>query len=70
MAAYLHDQFTYLGISTPEYKELSCTFTINTDNKVCDWDFVFKRWEIPGREFQYLVLDCMEKKAIACGGNS
>jgi 3-methyladenine DNA glycosylase AlkD len=61
MAAYMRDQFPYLGIPTPERKELSRAFMKTADKKVCDWDFVFKCWEMPEREFQYLALDYLEK---------
>lgn len=57
MANYMKNNFPFLGIKTPERKELSKEF-INErkkDNKV-DWDFIYKCFELPEREFQYLAI--------------
>jgi hypothetical protein len=62
MSAYMRDQFPYLGIPTPERKKLSRDFLKAANTKVCDWAFVFKCWEQPEREFQYLAIDCLTKQ--------
>lgn len=57
MSAYMRDQFPFLGIPTPERKKLSRDFYKSADRQVVVWDFVFRCWELPEREFQYLAVD-------------
>jgi 3-methyladenine DNA glycosylase AlkD len=59
MKAYMRGQFDYLGIPTPLRKKLSCGFIKSL--KEVDWDFIFRCWGQPEREFQYLAMDCLEK---------
>ena len=59
MSAYLRDQFTFLGIKTPERRKLYREFL--KAQKEIDWEFVFLCWQQPEREFQYLALDYLEK---------
>ena len=59
MSAYMRDQFSYLGIQTPLRRKLSRD--IIKAQKAADWDFIFKCWEQPEREFQYLAIDCLDK---------
>lgn len=59
MKAYMRDQFEYLGIPTPMRKKLSRDFI--KSQKTVDWDFIFKCWEQPEREFQYLAMDFLDK---------
>jgi 3-methyladenine DNA glycosylase AlkD len=57
MAAYMKNQFAYLGIKTPEFREL--TKDIRKEwkkDKEIDWPFVWKCYGLPEREFQYLGL--------------
>ena len=61
MAAYMRNQFPYLGIPTPERRKLSREFLKTVNKKAVDWDFVFKCWEQPEREFQYLGADYLAK---------
>ena len=49
MSAYMRDQFEYLGIQTPLRRKLSRD--IIKAHKTVDWEFVFKCWEQPEREF-------------------
>jgi 3-methyladenine DNA glycosylase AlkD len=62
MSAYMRDQFPFLGIPTPKRRELSREFFKAVDKRVCDWEFVFKCWEQPEREFQYLAADYLAKR--------
>lgn len=65
MSAYMRDQFPFLGIQTPERKELSRDFYKTVSKTVVDWNFVFKCWEQPEREFQYLAVEYLGKlKAV------
>lgn len=59
MSAYMKNHFRFLGIATPKRRLLTKDF-IKTQ-KVIDWDFIFKCWALPEREFQYLALDLLKK---------
>ena len=62
MSAYMRNRFPFLGIPTPERKKLSREY-FKTINKIfsIDWAFIFKCWEQPEREYQYLAVDYLEK---------
>ena len=59
MKTYMRGQFDYLGIQTPLRRKFSRGF-IKTQ-KTVDWGFIFKCWEQPQREFQYLAIDCLDR---------
>jgi len=61
MAKYMKNKFTFLGIKTPERRELARDF-ISESKKAgeIDWDFIYKCFELPEREFQYLALYYMD----------
>jgi 3-methyladenine DNA glycosylase AlkD len=59
MSAYMRGQFDYLGIQTPMRRKLSRE--VIKAQKAVDWEFIFKFWEQPEREFQYLTIDCLDK---------
>lgn len=61
MSAYMRDLFPFLGIKTPERRVLSREFLKTKSKKEVDWDFVFKCWAQPEREFQYLATDYLDK---------
>jgi 3-methyladenine DNA glycosylase AlkD len=61
MSAYMRSQFPFLGIPTPERKKLSREFLKDKSRCALDWGFVFKGWEQPEREFQYLAIDYLSK---------
>lgn len=65
MSAYMRDQFPFLGIPAPERKKFNRDFLKSISHDVVDWEFVFKCWEQPEREFQYLAKDYLEKTAAA-----
>jgi 3-methyladenine DNA glycosylase AlkD len=65
MSAYMRNQFPFLGIATPVRRELSREFLKSKSKNVVDWEFVFKCWEQPEREFQYLAMDYLNKVANA-----
>jgi len=65
MSAYMRDQFPFLGIQKPERKKLSRDFMKAADKTAVDWAFIFKCWEQPEREYQYLAVDYLTKlKAV------
>ncbi|MEA4845791.1 MAG: DNA alkylation repair protein [Clostridiaceae bacterium] len=61
MSAYMRDQFPFLGIPTPERKKLTCEFFKTIDRVSIDWAFIFKCWEQPEREYQYLAMEYLAK---------
>jgi 3-methyladenine DNA glycosylase AlkD len=62
MSAYMRNQFSYLGISTPERKKLSQEFLKTLKQNDIDWTFIFTCWEMPEREFQYLAVEYLTRQ--------
>ncbi|MCF6464819.1 DNA alkylation repair protein [Clostridium sp. Cult2] len=62
MAKYMKNKFPFLGLKKPERAALSKEFlkARRKDTRV-DWDLIFKCYDMPEREFQYLAIDYMEK---------
>lgn len=58
MAAYMRNQFTYLGIPTPLRRQLAKPFIqqLKTRQDI-DWTFIDRCWDDPCRELQYAALD-------------
>jgi 3-methyladenine DNA glycosylase AlkD len=65
MAAYMKNLFPFLGIPKPERAKLSKDFLKAKDKAAVDWDFVFRCWDEPEREFQYLAKDYLAKVVTA-----
>jgi len=66
MSTYMRDRFSFLGIPTPQRKQLSRDFLktefLKAQGKaICDWAFVFECWAQPEREFQYLAVGYLSK---------
>jgi 3-methyladenine DNA glycosylase AlkD len=61
MSAYMRGQFAFLGIPKPERVKLSSEFLKTKAKSAPDWEFCFKCWEQPEREFQYLAKDYLVK---------
>lgn len=58
MAAYMKDQFPYLGIGKPERAALQRGFLATAKKAgAVDREFVARLWALPEREFQYLAVD-------------
>ncbi|MEA3423681.1 MAG: DNA alkylation repair protein [Bacillota bacterium] len=58
MKAYMKNQFDFLGIQKVQRSFLQKEFINDAKKtKVIDWNFVFKLWNLPEREFQYLAMD-------------
>jgi 3-methyladenine DNA glycosylase AlkD len=57
MEAYMRGQFPFLGIPTPRRRELGRYFLKVAAKRAVNWSFVFKCWQQPEREFQYLAID-------------
>ena len=58
MAAYTTNQFSFLGIPRPDRSLLQKDFIkrARRDRKI-DWQDIYRLWDLPEREFQYLALD-------------
>ena len=59
MKSYMRDQFDFLGIQTPLRRKISRD--VVKAHKTVNWGFIFKCWEQPEREFQYLAIDCLDR---------
>ncbi|MFC3932107.1 DNA alkylation repair protein [Streptococcus dentapri] len=58
MAAYMRNQFPFLGVPTPLRRKLEKDFFKEAKQKASiDWNFVDRLWDLPEREFQYVVCD-------------
>ena len=58
MAAYMRNQFEFLGIQKPLRAALTKSFLAEKrKTKAVDWGFIFACYEKPQREFVYLALD-------------
>jgi 3-methyladenine DNA glycosylase AlkD len=65
MCAYMRNQFPYLGIQAPERKKLSRDFFKTLGRAAVDWQFIYKCWQQPEREFQYLAIDYLTRLKTA-----
>lgn len=64
MAKYMKNQFPFLGLKKPDRTALSKgSLNEKKKDKEIDWDFIFRCYELPEREFQYLAIDYMSKVA-------
>jgi len=57
MAAYMKNQFDFLGIPTPLRRKLCKSLFKEMKPQALDWDFVEACWESPYREMQYIATD-------------
>lgn len=58
MAAYMKNNFTFLGLSKPKRASLSKEFLKSRKKDTAiDWRFVFTCYSKPEREFHYLAID-------------
>lgn len=64
MSAYMRNLFPFLGIQTPERNKLCRNFLKTMAKQDVDWEFVFKCWEQPEREFQYLAVGYLSETML------
>ena len=58
MSAYMQNKFPFLGIKKPLSSSLQKEFIKQwKKTKEINWDFIFKLWDLPEREFQYFAID-------------
>lgn len=61
MSKYMLNKFEYIGIKTPERREIFKNFFKEYKNEEkIDWEFVNKCWEDKYREFQYVGADYLK----------
>lgn len=61
MAKYMKNKFAFLGIKKPERAVLTKEFLKESKkSKEIDWGFIYKCFELPEREFQYLAITYMD----------
>lgn len=63
MKAYMKNQFKFLGIKSPERRELSKPFLTKTSlpHKEQIWPVIREFWKLPEREYQYFGMELFEK---------
>ncbi len=62
MSNYMQNKFTFLGIQTPQRRELIKPFLDNLKDKSSKEIFVIVDflWQLPEREFQYIAIDILD----------
>ena len=61
MSKYMLNKFEYIGIKTPERREIFKNFFKEYKNEEkIDWEFVNKCWKNKHREFQYIAADYLK----------
>lgn len=62
MAKYMKNKFPFIGLKKPERTALSKEFLrLKKKDKEVDWEFIFRCYDMPEREFHYLAIDYMDK---------
>ncbi|MGJ7920661.1 DNA alkylation repair protein [Neobacillus sp. LXY-4] len=63
MAKYLKNKFPFLGIKSPERRELTKLIfqQIDVKNEPVDVEFILTLWDQAEREYQYVALDYLAK---------
>lgn len=62
MAAYMRNQFVFLGIPAPKRKQICKEYIKNMSHKKqINWKFIFNCWIREEREFQYIAIDYLKK---------
>ena len=58
MAKYMKNKFSFLGLTRPARNKIQAGFLKEVrKEKGINWEFIFKCWELPEREYQYLAVD-------------
>lgn len=61
MEAYMHHQFSFLGVAAPERNKLyKKYFPEAKKTKIIDWDFVDTCWRKEPREYQYVAANYLK----------
>ncbi|EOT29412.1 DNA alkylation repair protein [Enterococcus saccharolyticus] len=60
MAAYMRNQFLFLGVSAPQRQMICKEFYKESTQQEIDWHFVFECWACPYRELQYVAIGYLQ----------
>lgn len=61
MASYMRNQFDFLGIKTPERRNITTPYFKNAKvSQQIDWVFIETCWEKPYREAQHVAIDYLK----------
>lgn len=64
MAAYMKNQFDFLGVQTPQLKQIVRPHLSTASQQPgIDWGFMWKAWETPYREGQYCAINYLSRVA-------
>ena len=63
MKAYMKNKFEYLGIKSPERRELAKSYLIKSTRPATEklWGIINELWGQPEREFQYFAMELFSK---------
>ena len=63
MAAYMKNRFTFLGVATPERRQIGKPYLRADKGRAVDWAFIDTCWTSPYREMHYIArTTCMPNK--------
>ena len=62
MAAYMKNRFTFLGVATPERRQIGKPYLRADKGRAVDWAFIDTCWASPYREMQYIAADYLHAK--------
>lgn len=64
MAAYMRDQFPFLGVTATRRRQATRRFLARD----ADWDLVFTLFDAPEREFHYVAVDAVRRARLTPAG--
>lgn len=62
MAAYMKNRFTFLGVATPERRQIGKPYLRADKGRAVDWAFIDTCWASPYREMHYIAADYLHAK--------
>ncbi len=67
MAAYMRDQFPFLGIPSPQVRQIMREAPLPKPTEAQLRETVLQLWELPQREFQYVACVHLRRHVKVCG---
>jgi 3-methyladenine DNA glycosylase AlkD len=67
MAAYMRDQFPFLGIPSPQLRQIMREAPLPKPTEAQLREVVLELWELPEREFQYAACVHLRRHVKVCG---
>ena len=62
MAAYMKNRFTFLGVATPERRQIGKPYLRADKGRAVDWAFIDTCWASSYREMHYIAADYLHAK--------